>query len=154
MSTFIGEISAKIDVKGRVVLPSAFIKQMKETEDKGRFVLRKSIFKNCLELYPFAEWEEFMTKMRTKFNPALNKKHNLFFAQFSRGSVEVEIDGSNRILINKRLSDSVKIDKDLIFVGTGYIIEVWDVEEYEKSAMSDLEFEQMASELIGDDFNF
>lgn len=153
MSTFVGENIAKSDAKGRVLMPSAFKKQMKHAVDEARFVLKKSIFKNCLELYPFEEWEDLISKLRKKLNPVLNKKHNLFLTQFSRGAVEVVLDSNSRLLINKRLAELVGIDKEIVFVGLGAIVELWDTSEYEKSAISDDQFEDLASELFGEDFN-
>lgn len=153
MSTFVGENIAKSDAKGRVLMPSMFKRQMSQSGGDVRFVLKKSIFKNCLELYPMNEWEDLILKLRKKLNPILNKKHNLFLTQFSRGAVEVVLDSSSRILLNKRLAELVRIEKEIVFVGLGAIIELWDVVEYEKSAISDNQFEDLASELFGDDFN-
>lgn len=153
MNTFVGENTATLDAKGRILLPAAFKKQFKSLEEGARFVLKKSVFKNCLELYPIEEWEDLVGKLRKKLNPVLNKKHNAFITQFSRGAVELTLDASCRLLLNKRLTEIVKIEKDVVFVGIGAIIEMWDVQEYEKTAMNDSEFENLAGEIFGEDFN-
>ena len=55
MTTFIGEYIAKADDKGRLVFPSAF-KAVMPVDGDMRFVLKKDIFEDCLEMYTFGEW--------------------------------------------------------------------------------------------------
>jgi MraZ protein len=49
MATFIGDYTCKVDVKGRIILPVAFKKQM-PADAQDHFVVRKDIFDNCLAL--------------------------------------------------------------------------------------------------------
>src|SRR6266568_2290060 len=51
MIIFIGDYTCKIDVKGRVLLPAAFKKQMPAAA-QDKFVIKKDIYENCLVLYP------------------------------------------------------------------------------------------------------
>ena len=51
MIDFIGDYTCKLDDKGRVLLPSAFIRQMAGSMQE-RFVMKKDIFESCLVLYP------------------------------------------------------------------------------------------------------
>ena len=43
MATFIGDYTCKVDVKGRIILPAAFKKQM-PADAQDHFVVRKDIF--------------------------------------------------------------------------------------------------------------
>jgi MraZ protein len=52
LNTIVGTYECKVDAKGRV-LTSAFEKQL--TLQSG-FVLKRSVFQPCLELYPMEEW--------------------------------------------------------------------------------------------------
>lgn len=52
MNTFIGEYTVKIDDKGRMVFPSAF-KSLMPADGDMRFVIKKDIFEDCLEMYTF-----------------------------------------------------------------------------------------------------
>ena len=47
----------KADSKGRVALPGGLKKELAPVLNNG-FVVKKSVFYNCLELYPKAEWEK------------------------------------------------------------------------------------------------
>ena len=76
MITFIGEYTCKVDAKGRIMLPSAFKKQMSGSNQE-KFVIKKDIFENCLVLFPIDEWERQNRIIRKKINP-YKKEHNLF----------------------------------------------------------------------------
>ncbi len=153
MTTFLGDIDCKLDTKGRFLFPSAMRKQLSGDETvEQRFVLKKSIFKNCLELYPMAEWEDLVAKIRKKLNP-FNKEHNAFLSQFHRGIAELSLDGSSRLLMPKRLMDQAGITKDIVLSGVGGMLEVWSDDEYNKAGMSDTAFEALAGNVLGADFS-
>jgi len=70
---------------------------------------------------------------------------------WSKCIIELKNDaGRRKAILRKHRSLP---EKELVFVGIGAIIEIWDVKEYETSAMSDDEFESLAGELFGEDFN-
>jgi len=92
----IGTYECKADAKGRLMLPSSYKKQLSEIMPKG-FVLKRSVFQNCLELYPRSEWDALMQKMN-KLN-RFKKKNNDFIRRFTAGVKEIEVDATGRILI-------------------------------------------------------
>ncbi|MCQ2960425.1 MAG: hypothetical protein MJ198_09615 [Bacteroidales bacterium] len=153
MITFVGEHTGKIDAKGRVPLPSQLFRQLGENNDGARFVLKKSIYKECLELHPIDSWKEMMEKLSRKMNPIFNPKHNNFLSQFSRGTVELTLDSMNRLLVPKGLMDQAGLSKDVVFLGVEGIIEVWDKSKFEAGEMSQEDFEKLAGEIFTDDFN-
>lgn len=155
MITFIGEHTGKLDVKGRIPLPSQFKRQFNTPDDSLRFVLKKSNYKQCLELHPIDSWQAMMNQLTKKLNPIFNKKHNIFLTQFSKGTVEITLDNTSRLLISKNLLDFGGLNKDVVFLGVGNIIEVWDKQKYDanESMLPRDEFEQLAGEIFGDNFN-
>lgn len=152
MIVFVGEHTGKIDAKGRVPLPSQLKKQLSESTESVRFVLKKSIYKDCLELHPYDSWKAMTEQLGKNTNPILNKKQNAFFSQFSRGAIELTLDSLNRLLVPKDLAAKVGLTKDVVFLGVGSIVEVWDKAHFEADSMSQDEFEQLAGEIFGDDF--
>ena len=85
MNYLIGTYECKIDVKGRLLIPSAFKKQLAPVIPKG-FVLKRAVFQNCLELYPLEQWEELIKKVNS-LNRFKNK-NKLF--NIMRGSFLVD----------------------------------------------------------------
>ena len=57
----IGTYECKTDAKGRFMIPSSLNNQLDSLENEG-FVLKRSVFNNCLELYPMKEWESMVSK--------------------------------------------------------------------------------------------
>lgn len=146
MITFIGEYTCKLDVKGRVILPSAFKKQMTGS-DPERFVIKKDIFEKCLILYPYQEWERQTKNLRKKINP-YKKEHNKFIRQLFKGMAEIMLDANNRLLIPKRLLDEVEVDKEVIMAGQDGKIEIWAKNLYDKIDLGDDEFAGMAENIM------
>ncbi|MFW5852190.1 MAG: division/cell wall cluster transcriptional repressor MraZ [Bacteroidota bacterium] len=153
--TFIGEHSAKLDSKGRVILPAALKRQASVPEESLRFVLKKSNYKKCLELHPIHEWNAMMNQLTKKLNPIFNKKHNIFLTQFAKGTIEITLDSMGRLLVNKNLTDFAGFSKELIFLGVGSIIEIWNKSIYDNNdgMLEQDEFEKLAGEIFGDNFN-
>jgi MraZ protein len=146
MLTFIGEYTCKLDSKGRVILPSAFKKQM-SGNNQERFVIKKDIFDKCLVLYPFEEWERQNRIIRKKINP-YKKEHTTFLRQFLKGMAEIILDGNNRLLIPRRLLDEVSVTREVVLAGQFGKIEIWAKELYEKIEMGEKEFTGMAEEIM------
>lgn len=94
MITFIGEYSCKIDDKGRVVFPSPF-KSLMPSEGDQRFVIKKDIFEDCLEMYTFEEWERQSEEVKSKLN-FFNRAHAAFWREYMRDRAIVEPDAQAR----------------------------------------------------------
>ena len=82
MNYLIGTYECKIDVKGRLLIPSAFKKQLAPVIAKG-FVLKRAVFQNCLELYPLEEWEDLIKKVNSLNR--FKKKNNDFIRRLLQG---------------------------------------------------------------------
>jgi len=147
MISFIGDYSCKVDPKGRITLPSAFKRQMREAVQDG-FVLKSDVFEKCLILYPMKEWERQNQIIRSKTNP-YNKEHAKFLRMFFSGTAEVILDGSSRVLIPKRLLDYAGIEGEVVMAGQYGKIEVWSAGRYDQVSRADDEFTTMAEKILG-----
>ena len=149
MNYLIGTYECKIDVKGRLLIPSAFKKQLAPVIPKG-FVLKRAVFQNCLELYPLAQWEELIKKVNSLNR--FKKKNNDFIRRFTAGVKFIELDGNGRSLIPKDLIEFSNINRDVTLSTSVNIIEIWDKSSYEKAiADSRDDFAQLAEEVMGGD---
>ena len=149
MINFIGTYDCKADSKGRVMLPVSLKNQMSPVINDG-FVVKRSVFQPCLELYPMAEWNLLMQKMNKKNR--FKKKNNDFIRRFSAGVKVVEIDATGRLLIPKNLVDVAGITKEVVLSSAINIVEIWDKDNYEKVLEETAEdFASLAEEVMGDD---
>lgn len=147
LNTIIGTYECKVDAKGRVLLPAPLKKQLTDSLNDG-FVLKRSVFQPCLELYPMAEWNLMMQKIN-KLNRFV-KKNNDFIRRFTAGVKVVEIDNLGRLLIPKDLVVFGNISKDLVLSSAVNIVEIWDKDLYEKSISGDdVDFADLAEDVMG-----
>ena len=151
MATFIGDYTCKADVKGRIILPMAFKKQM-PADAQDHFVVRKDIFENCLVLYSIEDWNRQLEKIRKRMNP-YNREHNMFLRNFFKGTAELSLDNSNRLLIPKRLMELIGAERDLVLAGQDGRIEIWAAVVYEKIDMPAEDFADLAEKLMGGSLN-
>ena len=147
MVNLIGTYECKADAKGRLVLSAALKKQLSPILQDG-FVLKRSVFQPCLEMYPMSEWNILMQKVN-KLNRFV-KKNNDFIRRFTAGVKIVELDASGRLLIPKDLQNFAGITKNVVLSSAVNIIEVWDKDNYEK-AIDDatVDFADLSEEVMG-----
>ena len=143
----IGTYECKVDAKGRLMISSAFKKQLSSVLNEG-FVIKRAVFQPCLELYPMQEWNQMINKMN-KLNRFV-KKNNDFIRRFTAGVKIVELDASGRLLIPKDLCQFAGIKKQLVLSSAINIIEIWDKDAYEKTIDDTaIDFASLTEEVMG-----
>jgi MraZ protein len=145
----IGTYECKADSKGRLMVPAALKKQLLPLLQDG-FVIKRSVFEPCLELYPMEEWNTMMAKVN-KLN-RFRKKNNDFIRRFTAGVKTVEVDANGRLLIPKDLLGFAGITKEIVLNSAINIVEIWDKDKYE-TAIEDAtgDFADLAEEVMGQD---
>ena len=150
MTHIIGQHDCKADAKGRVILPISLKNQLLPVLNDG-FVIKRSVFQQCLELYPKQEFDVLMQKVLKKSK--INRKYDAFVRNFVAGMKEVAIDGdTGRFQIPKNLVDYAKIEKEVVLNAVFDKIEIWNKDMYEK-VLSDSEkdYADLAEEIFADD---
>jgi MraZ protein len=144
----IGTYECKVDTKGRVMMPIALKKQLSKLINEG-FVLKRSVFNHCIEMYPVSEWSKLMDKLNDLNR--FNKKNNDFIRRFTAGVKSVEMDNSGRFLISKDLIKYASIDKEIVLSSSVNILEIWNKSTYEEVINeATLDFGVLAEEVMGD----
>ena len=146
MNTFIGEYTVKIDDKGRMVFPSAF-KSLMPADGDMRFVIKKDIFEDCLEMYTFEEWERQSSEVKSRLN-FFKRDHAMFWREYMRDRAIVEPDGKvGRISVPKKLLEAIGVNKEVVFSGNDYKIEIWAREKFEEARISNEQYISLAGML-------
>ena len=147
MKNFIGTYECKIDDKGRLKVPSSLIKQMENFDDKA-FVVKRSVFQPCLEVYPMNAWNKVMGKIN-KLNRFI-KKNADFIRMFTAGVKIVELDNAGRLQISKDLTVFANLQKEIVITSAGELFEIWDKDDYEKViSISEDDFANLAEDVMG-----
>ena len=147
MINIIGTYECKADAKGRVMFPSALKKQLQKVLGDS-FVIKRSVFNQCLEIHPMQEWNEVVGQVN-KLNRFV-KKNNDFIRSYMAGLKVVDVDGSGRFLIPKDLLSFAGLQKQIVLSSSVNMIEIWDKDKYESTVAESLkDFGDLAEEVMG-----
>ena len=113
--SFVGSFNHSLDAKNRVFIPSKF----REELGKEFYITRK--FDTYLSVYTAEEWEAYVQKISEL--PEADAEE---FQDFILGAAQKCIpDASGRIVLDERLMRHAKIEKNIVFVGSGKQIRVF-----------------------------
>jgi len=143
-----GEHICRVDAKGRFMLPVALKNQLNAVLVEG-FIVKRSIFSPCLELFPRSNWNELIHKITSKLNRFV-KKDNDFIRAYNAGLKELEIDSTGRILIPRDLAVIAGITGDIVVAAKMDCIEIWDKARYDE-VVSDTQtnISELAEDILG-----
>ena len=145
MALILGKEYCKVDSNGRFKFPIALKRQL-ETED-GRFVIRQSVYAECLELWTYASFREEVEKLQDRLNPYRREDRELL-RKLTEGNI-IELDSNDRLLVPAEQKALVAQARELVLQSTGKFIEVWDRKTYDKMNNKGGDFALRAEELLG-----
>lgn len=145
MAFLTSEYECKLDSKGRLVLPAKIKANLPEVS-ANELVLRKG-FESNLILYPMLEYKKLHHKISSlsEFNPEQRKLKRIFF----RSIAQVELDSAGRILIPKTMLAHAKLEKEVVLIGMGNYVEIWDPSVFDESLNSEgAEYSDLAQKYL------
>ena len=119
-----GEYEHSLDAKGRLIMPAKLRQDIGE-----KFVITKGL-DGCLFAFSLVEWTNFEQKLRTL--PISNKDARAFSRFFFAGAIECEIDKQGRFLLVNTLREYAEITKEVIIIGVGTRLEIWNKDKWKK----------------------
>jgi MraZ protein len=142
---YMGEYSHSIDAKGRVIVPTKLREALGEN-----FVVTIGL-DGCLYVYDAAEWERIVDKIKNlPTNTSVEaRKKRVFNRTFYAGADTPVQDKMGRIIIPQALRDHADLKKDVVIVGVGDHVEIWDKERWENEASADIDEIAAGLEEIG-----
>lgn len=136
---FGGEYKHQCDSKFRLRIPAKFKKELGE----GCVITKGN--DGCLFLLPKKEVDILMTKLENMpmFNSQIQKPLRLFFSS----ATEIEEDNQGRFLLPANLREFAGITKNIVFVGVGNRVELWDEEKWKRYCEDAGNFDDIIMEL-------
>ena len=127
---FLGEHHHSLDAKGRVIFP------VRIREELGAQVVLQKGIERCLYVYPPQEWEKRVEAVRSlpSTNPRARRYARFFFSQAS----SEQLDRQGRLTIPQQFREYAGLEREVVIVGNGAHVEVWDRRTWE-SARSETE---------------
>ncbi len=120
----IGEYEHSLDVKGRIIMPSKLRQDMGE-----KFIVTKGL-DGCLFAFSQGEWLNFESKLKSL--PLSDKNARNFVRFFLSGATECELDKQGRFLLPSNLRVAANLEKEVIIIGVGTRLEIWDKQTWNK----------------------
>lgn len=120
----IGEYEHSLDVKGRLIMPAKLRADIGE-----KFIISKGL-DGCLFVFSQEEWSNFEAKLKEL--PLTNKNARDFVRFFLSGATECELDKQGRFLIVNNLRTYAEIEKEVIIIGVGTRLEIWNKQKWDK----------------------
>ncbi|KKU14004.1 MAG: Protein MraZ [Parcubacteria group bacterium GW2011_GWC2_45_7] len=118
-----GNYQHTMDAKRRIPLPARLRDML------GKTVVIARGFESCLFVYPQNTWTELADKI-SKLPLTQASARSLARFIFS-GAVEAELDQLGRVLVPEYLAAHAQLKKEVVVVGTGSRLEVWDKGRWE-----------------------
>ncbi|SFU03842.1 MraZ protein [Algoriphagus locisalis] len=130
---FRSQFDCKLDPKGRLVLPAKIKAAIPEAN--GTTLMLRMAEDRCLALYPMVEYKKLENKIKalSMHNPEQRLLQRAFFSSV----VDVELDSTGRLLIPKVYLTYAGLEKDVIVVGNGGRIELWNQENHSQNNIED-----------------
>ena len=98
-------------------------------QDMGeKFILTKGL-DGCLFAFSQEEWLNFETKLKTL--PLSDKNARNFVRFFLSGATECELDKQGRFLIPNNLRKVANLEKEVVIIGVGTRLEIWNKNTWE-----------------------
>lgn len=86
-------------------------------------------------IYTQNHWEETLHSF-AKVSEFDDEGHDIF-RSLTFGMADEELDGQGRFSLNKNLIQYAGLSSDVLVVGVGKLIEIWNPEEYDKELIQD-----------------
>jgi MraZ protein len=120
---FQGASALNLDAKGRMSVPAKH-RDALLVQGEGRITLTKHP-DGCLLLFPRPEWEAFRAKVAQ-----LPMDAHWWRRIFLGNAAEIDLDGAGRVLVSPELRAAAGIEKEVILLGMGSHLELWDAATY------------------------
>ncbi|AQZ97290.1 division/cell wall cluster transcriptional repressor MraZ [Comamonas kerstersii] len=121
---FQGASSLNLDGKGRLSIPTRH-RDALISQAQGQVTITKHPH-GCLMLFPRPEWLLFRERIGQ-----LPMSAQWWKRIFLGNAMDVEMDGTGRVLISPELRKAVNLSREVILLGMGNHFELWDQATYE-----------------------
>jgi MraZ protein len=120
---FQGTSALALDAKGRVTFPARH-RDLLSPEGGVHLTLTRHP-EGCLMLFPRPVWEAFRARVE-----ALPLSASGWKRIFLGSAMDVEVDAASRILVSPELRAAAGISRDVLLIGMGNHLELWDTQRH------------------------
>lgn len=118
---FIGEYQTQLGDKNRLALP-------KKLRSSDAVLIATRGYENCVLIVDSSRWNTLISEINKK--PLLNLTLRDTKRFLIGGAHELELDAQGRFVLPESLKQYAHIDKEVVFLGVGEWIEIWDLDAW------------------------
>ena len=133
MNTFIGNIEARLDGKGRVFIPSGYRKILAEMGSQ-HIVMRRDTDNECIIFYPEHVWQAKVNQLRSALDE-WEPEDQLILMQFMSEAEILDMDSQGRVLLQKKNLEMISAEQDILFVGMLDRFALWNPSIFNEKQM-------------------
>ena len=120
---FQGTSALTLDGKGRMTVPARHRDALAALSGQQLTLTQHPV--GCLLVFPRPAWEHFRSQLLS-----LPMEADGWRRFFLGSAVDVEIDSAARVLVPPELRAAAGLDKDVLLLGMGQRLELWDAAKY------------------------
>ncbi len=125
---FCGKHNNSLDAKGRLIIPAAFRENLSSYDSTTLFITN-DVFDKCLIAYPVAEWKKLVEKAKSR--PQTYDGVKYYMRRVIGSATKCEMDKQGRVLISAALRKDAGLTGEVVLIGLGDKIEIWDSGEHD-----------------------
>ena len=129
MGYFIGQFEHSLDDKGRVIVPSR-LREMIDVSTDGEAFFVVPGMQGCLLLFTRSSWNAAAERLDIEARADRSGETQNMKRKFFASSEQLNWDKQGRILVPESKRRSAGLNKDVVFIGNGDHIELWDAEKF------------------------
>jgi MraZ protein len=120
----LGQYQVRVDVKGRIALPKRL------REEIGKALIVTQGYENCLIIVSQKQWEKLIGEILAEpFSSGVGRDTRRFLLG---GAFEVSLDSQGRFVIPPPLREYAGIRGEVICLGIGHYLEIWDTQRWDE----------------------
>jgi transcriptional regulator MraZ len=137
---FFGTFNHAIDAKGRTSLPVKFREALAAAGEPRIVLMQYPHWRSILAL-PQSVWNELVKKVM-EASP-LDARWQRSVLKFVSSAHEVDLDVHGRVLVPPALREWAELSKDVVWVGMGRTMQLFDKTRYEAETAADIPADQV-----------
>jgi MraZ protein len=139
-AVFFGTFQHSIDAKGRTSLPVKF-RDTLAAAGEAKLVLTQYPHWRAVQALPQSVWKELEKKVLATSPLDARAQRNIL--KFYSSASEVDLDVHGRVLVPPTLRDFAQLSKDVVWVGMGRTIQLFDRATYDEQMERDIPADQV-----------
>ena len=133
MNTFIGNIEARLDGKGRVFVPASYRKILAEM-GSAHIIMRRDTDNECVIFYPEHVWQNKVNLLRSALDE-WEPEDQMILMQFMSEAEILDMDSQGRVLLQKKHLEMIGAQQDILFVGMLDRFAIWNPTVFNEKQM-------------------